>query len=204
MIDTAQDLVAQLTSLAAAVVIAIGMNLVGVGGETDGVGGGRGDHLGGHRPVRRERHRLAAGEGLRRGRRLRPGLVNTAWDGVTVAAVDQEVFLSYTHALRHPVVMGSVAGWRLPWALSVTQLGAAGGTAVGLLAVRGVWRHLGAVDNLVALTVAVVAAANYAKPRAYESLRNLRGGSPSRVTTMSACETIASESDGQLGAWRNL
>ena len=58
-------------------------------------------------------------------------------------------FQSYTHALRHPIIIGRIAGWRLPWALSVTQLGAVGATAVALLATRPVWAHLGGVGNLV-------------------------------------------------------
>ena len=65
-------------------------------------------------------------------------------------SVDEVIhFQSYTHALRHPIIIGRVAGWRLPWALSVTQLGAVGATAVVLLATRPVWAHLGGVGNLV-------------------------------------------------------
>ena len=64
-------------------------------------------------------------------------------------------FQSYTHALRHPIIIGRVAGWRLPWALSVIQLGAVGGTAVALLATRPVWAHLGGVGNLVLFSLIV-------------------------------------------------
>jgi len=64
-------------------------------------------------------------------------------------------FQSYTHALRHPIIIGRVAGWRLPWALSVTQLGAVGATAVVLLATRPVWAHLGGVGNLVLFSLIV-------------------------------------------------
>ena len=64
-------------------------------------------------------------------------------------------FQSYTHALRHPIIIGRIAGWRLPWALSVTQLGAVGATAVALLATRPVWAHLGGVGNLVLFSVIV-------------------------------------------------
>lgn len=64
-------------------------------------------------------------------------------------------FQSYTHALRHPIIIGRIAGWRLPWALSVTQLGAVGATAVALLATRPVWAHLGSVGNLVLFSLIV-------------------------------------------------
>ena len=71
-------------------------------------------------------------------------------------AVDEVIhFQSYTHALRHPIIIGRVAGWRLPWALSVTQLGAIGATAVALLATRPVWTHLGGVGNLVLFSLFV-------------------------------------------------
>ena len=71
-------------------------------------------------------------------------------------AVDEVIhFQSYTHALRHPIIIGRVAGWRLPWALSVTQLGAVGATAVVLLATRPVWAHLGSVGNLVLFSLFV-------------------------------------------------
>ena len=70
-------------------------------------------------------------------------------------------FQSYTHALRHPIIIGRVAGWRLPWALSVTQLGAVAATAVALLATRPVWAHLGGVGNL-ALFCLIVGGAGWA------------------------------------------
>ena len=77
-------------------------------------------------------------------------------------AVDDVIhFQSYTRALRHPIIIGRVAGWRLPWALSVTQLGAVGATAVALLATRPVWAHLGGVGNL-ALFCLIVGGAGWA------------------------------------------
>jgi hypothetical protein len=66
------------------------------------------------------------------------------------------VFLSYTHALRHPVIIGTVAGWSLPWAMSATQLAAVAAAAVGLLMTRPVWAHLGGVGNLAVFTAVVV------------------------------------------------
>ena len=75
-------------------------------------------------------------------------------------AVDEVLhFQSYTHALRHPVIIGRVAGWRLPWALSVTQLGAVAATAILLLATRPVWAHLGGVGNLALFSLIVGGAA---------------------------------------------
>lgn len=62
--------------------------------------------------------------------------------------MDVDVFHSYTHALRHPIIIGRIAGWRLPWALSATQLGAIAATTGLLLSTRSVWAHLGGVGNL--------------------------------------------------------
>jgi hypothetical protein len=72
-----------------------------------------------------------------------------------VVGVDADVFFSYTHALRHPVIIGRVAGWRLPWALSATQLGAIAATTAVMLALRPLWAHLGGVGNLVVFSVVV-------------------------------------------------
>lgn len=71
------------------------------------------------------------------------------------------MFRSYTHALRHPVIIGHVAGWRLPWAVSATQLGAIAATAAVLLGSRPVWAHFGGIGNLVVFCL-VVAAAGWA------------------------------------------
>ena len=66
-----------------------------------------------------------------------------------------DVFHSYTHALRHPIVIGRVAGWRLPWALSATQLGVIAGATGLLLSTRPLWAHLGGVGNLAVFCLAV-------------------------------------------------
>ena len=71
--------------------------------------------------------------------------------------MDVDVYHSYTRALRHPVIIGHVAGWRLPWALSASQLGAVAGMSGLLLATRPLWAHLGAIGNLAVFTVAVTA-----------------------------------------------
>ena len=68
------------------------------------------------------------------------------------------MYHSYTHALRHPIVIGRIAGWRLPWALSATQLGAIAGTTAVLLATRPMWAHLGGVGNLVVFSLTIGAA----------------------------------------------
>ncbi len=70
--------------------------------------------------------------------------------------MDQKLLHSYTRALRHPVIVGHVAGWRLPWALSASQLAAAAATAGVLLVARPVWGHLGSVGNLVFFVGVVV------------------------------------------------
>ena len=66
-----------------------------------------------------------------------------------------DVYYSYTHALRHPVIIGHIAGWRLPWAVSATQLGAVAATTAVLLVTRPVWAHLGGVGNLIVFSVVV-------------------------------------------------
>ena len=69
--------------------------------------------------------------------------------------MDVDIYHSYTQALRHPVIIGHVAGWRLPWALSASQLGAVAGMSGLMLVTRPVWAHLGSVGNLAVFTVAV-------------------------------------------------
>lgn len=72
---------------------------------------------------------------------------------------DFDVYHSYTQALRHPVIIGHVAGWRLPWALSASQLGAMAAATGLLLATQPVWAHLGSVGNLAVFTVALAGTA---------------------------------------------
>ena len=69
--------------------------------------------------------------------------------------MDVDVYHSYTQALRHPVIIGHIAGWRLPWALSASQLGAVAGMCGLMLVTRPLWAHLGSVGNLAMFTVAV-------------------------------------------------
>ena len=73
--------------------------------------------------------------------------------------MDADVYHSYTQALRHPVIIGHVAGWRLPWALSASQLGAVAVVSGLLLVTRPVWAHLGAVGNLAVFTLLVATSA---------------------------------------------
>ncbi len=75
--------------------------------------------------------------------------------------MDAEVYYSYTRALRHPIIVGHVAGWRLPWALSASQLGAVAASSGLLLVTRPVWAHLGGVGNLVVFA-GLVAASGWA------------------------------------------
>jgi len=76
-----------------------------------------------------------------------------------VDPADFDVYHSYTQALRHPVIIGHVAGWRLPWTLSASQLGAMAAVTGLLLATRPVWAHLGSVGNLVVFTVTLAGVA---------------------------------------------
>lgn len=69
--------------------------------------------------------------------------------------MDVDIYHSYTQALRHPVIIGHVAGWRLPWAVSVSQLGAVAAMSGFLLVTRPLWAHLGSVGNLAVFTVGV-------------------------------------------------
>jgi hypothetical protein len=71
---------------------------------------------------------------------------------------DFDVYYSYTQALRHPVIIGHVAGWRLPWALSASQFGAMAAMTGLLLVTRPLWAHLGSVGNLAVFTVALAGA----------------------------------------------
>jgi hypothetical protein len=66
-----------------------------------------------------------------------------------------DVYYSYTYALRHPVIIGHIAGWRLPWAVLATQLGAVAATTVVLLVTRTVWAHLGGAGNPIVFCVVV-------------------------------------------------
>jgi hypothetical protein len=84
------------------------------------------------------------------------------------------VFRSYTYALRHPVVIGQVAGWSLPWAVSATQLAAVAGAGLFMLATRPIWAHLGGIANLVVFCM-VVAGAGWAARR-----WRVEGRSPAR------------------------
>ena len=70
---------------------------------------------------------------------------------------DVDVFRSYTQALRHPVIIGRIAGWRLPWALSATQLGAIAATTWVLLVTRPLWARLAGLGNLIVFCAVLAA-----------------------------------------------
>lgn len=53
------------------------------------------------------------------------------------------------------MVIGHVAGWRLPWALSASQLGAVAAMTGLLLVSRPVWAHFGSLGNLAVLSISV-------------------------------------------------
>lgn len=79
-------------------------------------------------------------------------------DDLRGQSVDVDVYYSYTQALRHPVIIGHIAGWRLPWALSASQFGAVAGMTALMLLTRPVWAHLGALGNLAVFSAAIVGA----------------------------------------------
>jgi hypothetical protein len=47
------------------------------------------------------------------------------------------VCASYTHARRHPMVLGTIADWSFPFQVTITQIGV---FLVGLVAVNQTWR----------------------------------------------------------------
>lgn len=55
--------------------------------------------------------------------------------------MDIDPYSSYTQAQRHPVIIGHIAGWRLPWTLSASQLGAIAYATELMLVTRPVWAH---------------------------------------------------------------
>lgn len=56
----------------------------------------------------------------------------------------------YTHARRHPMVIGNIQGIRIP-PLTPAQLGVLVGSFVALVVARPLWAHLGAILNALVL-----------------------------------------------------
>lgn len=104
------------------------------------------------------------------------------------------VFRSYTHALRHPVVIGQVAGWRLPWAVSATQLAVVGGATAVMLATRPIWTHFGGIANLVVFC-SVVTTAGWAVRR-----WRVEGRSPARFAAGLLTTTVGGRRGVRNGA----
>lgn len=88
---------------------------------------------------------------------------------------------SYTHARRHPAVIGKIGGWTLPSPLSPAQLGVLVGSFVLLVQTRRLWAHLPPVMNLV-----VIAGMPLALAWAVRHLR-MEGRSPVRMAAGLAC-----------------
>lgn len=66
---------------------------------------------------------------------------------------DVVVCASYTHARRHPMVLGRIAGWTPPFQLTVTQIGV---LLAAFALVTWTWRWWGpALPDTLALAVAV-------------------------------------------------
>ena len=104
------------------------------------------------------------------------------------------VFRSYTYALRHPVVIGQVAGWRLPWAVSATQLAVVAGAGAVMLATRLIWAHFGGIANLVVFCL-VVGAAGWATRR-----WRVEGRSPARFAAGLLAATVGGRRGVRNGA----
>ena len=104
------------------------------------------------------------------------------------------VFRSYTYALRHPVVIGQVAGWRLPWAVSATQLAVVGGATAVMLGTRPIWAHFGGIANLVVFCL-VVTAAGWAARR-----WRVEGRSPARFAAGLLTTTVGGRRGVRNGA----
>ena len=137
--------------------------------------------------------------------------------------MDVDVYHSYTQALRHPIIVGHVAGWRLPWALSASQLGAIAGMSGLLLVTRPVWAHLGGVANLAVFTVLVavsgwavrhwriegrspfLVAAGFAtvilSPRCRRGVRNGRPVAPPRPTRSALTGITIRPTPTGTGSW---
>ena len=56
---------------------------------------------------------------------------------------------TYTHARRHPLVIGKVGGWALPTPVTPTQLAVGVASFLALLYTRSAWAHLSGPVNLV-------------------------------------------------------
>lgn len=67
---------------------------------------------------------------------------------------DQVMCATYTHARRHPIVLGKIAGWTPPFQISIPQLG----VIVGVFVVEmATWRFWGALlPQTPAVVVAIV------------------------------------------------
>jgi hypothetical protein len=86
------------------------------------------------------------------------------------------VCASYTHARRHPMVLGTIADWSLPFQVTITQIGV---FLVGLLAVNQTWRFWA---PLLSPTVAAIAGAGLPVLVAWLARRvRIEGRSPLRA-----------------------
>lgn len=69
------------------------------------------------------------------------------------AAPEQVMCATYTHARRHPIVLGKIAGWTPPFQISVPQLGVIVGTFVFEMITWRLWGAL--LPDTVAVVVAI-------------------------------------------------
>ncbi len=98
---------------------------------------------------------------------------------------------SYTHARRHPLVIGKIQGYTLPSPWTPAQLGVLVASFLVLLWTRPVWAHLGGFLNLLVLLGVPIAL--------MWCVRHLRmeGRSPARMA-MGALSYVARPRGGSL------
>lgn len=69
------------------------------------------------------------------------------------------VCATYTHARRHPMVLGSIAGWSPPFQLTVTQLAVLAGSFMAMLWSRSLWSPLlpGSLGTIATIGIPILA-----------------------------------------------
>lgn len=82
-----------------------------------------------------------------------------------------------TTARRHPIVLGKIGGYSLPWQLSAAQLVVMIGGAILLFFLRPLWGHFGALNAVILVGVPIVAAVlvRQARVEGRDALRWLLG-----------------------------
>jgi len=85
---------------------------------------------------------------------------------------------SYTHARKHPQVIGRIGGWSLPTPITPAQLGVLVGAFVALAETRGLWGRVTGDADLLVLALVPMAAAwtiRHLQPEGRSPIRTLCG-----------------------------